>query len=99
MNLTEEQVDAINDAAGAADIEPRPYSGRAMYGRYCLGLAVDDFAQAAQFFVNLAQEDADIAYSLARNVRTDSLGYGLIVYFPAFDSDDHWSNEDEDEYV
>ena len=99
MNLTNEQVDQINYAARCADIEPTAYSGRAMYGRYCLGLPVENFTQAAEFFVNLAEEDADTARSLARNMRTDSLGLGLIVYFPAFESGDHWSNEDEDEYV
>lgn len=95
--FTEDQADAVDMAAGNAGVEATSYSGRAMFGQYCLGLSADNLSQVARFFVGLAQEDADLADALARNMRTDSLGLGMIAYFPSFDSAGFWADEDEDE--
>lgn len=93
MKLAETQLETIESLAWDFDIEPTSYSGRAMFGASCLGLPVDSLRQAVQFLVALGQEDADLAETLAKDLTTDSLGLGSIVYFPRVE----WKDEDEDE--
>lgn len=93
MQLTDTQLEMIESLAWDFDIEPTSYSGRAMFGASCLGLPVDDLKQAVQFLVALGQDDFDLAEALAKNLTTDSLGFGSIVYFPRVE----WKDEDEDE--
>lgn len=61
------------------------YSGRAMFGDECFGVIVDNgLSQAFSFFAHLAIEDPDVALQIANAVRTDSMGTGIIVYFPGY---------------
>lgn len=77
------------------------YSGRGMYGRECFGLVVPDSGIEACMLlaVYLSQEVGDISVeNLASNVRTDSMGRDLIVYFPNYklhDGDEEEEEEDE----
>ena len=83
MNDTQAMVAALIDAAHEAEVRMHAYSGRGMFGARCLGVEVNNFGQAAEFFVALAQEDTDLAWRLSRSLRTDDLGRGMIVYFPS----------------
>lgn len=95
--LTTNQIDTITEAAYDADVELRSYSGRAMFGSQCIGVSSDSESGAALFLVAVAKEDADLAESLARNLRSDSLGRGIITYFPSFASVVDEDDEDEDD--
>jgi len=71
-------------------LEPREYSGRGMYGAYCLAVETDDrssaplIIDATEEMLNAdytKQDISDILIELKR-VRTDNLGMGYIHYFP-----------------
>lgn len=84
------------------------YSGRAMFGRDCLGVVVqsDDlgalWATIMQQAVAASQEDdfGDQEYQLIRAVRghrQDNMGYDMIVYFPSVEYVEEYDDEEEDE--
>ena len=59
------------------------YSGRGMYGKTCFGLDVDNHQAAYRFFAAAGQMlDEDVAVDLAESANWDSMGLGIIVYFP-----------------
>lgn len=57
------------EAIKAADLRPRSYSGRGMYGERCVGVSLDYLGQA---------DGLPLSGS-----RTDSLGLGIILYWPS----------------
>lgn len=81
-----------------ADIPTRKYSGRGMFGKECLGIEVDNLgsfmADIMEAIIDTSEVDGDHTQvkvyveameALAdafRNMRTDSLGMGMIIYFP-----------------
>lgn len=73
---SQELIDLIRSST---DHKPRSYSGRAMFGKRCVGFScrsLGDMAEAASAMgVNFKRLGA----------RTDSLGLGVIVYFPRFE--------------
>lgn len=86
----------------------RAYSGRGMYGAKCLGVPTDeslggvianiiecmeDPLLAAFEKVGQCEELQEVANAV-RRVQTDSLGRGIIVYFPGIE---HEASEEEDE--
>lgn len=90
VELTRSQLD---DALEIAQIFPEEdedvvrenYSGRGMYGRTCVGIVVGCTQLAFKFFAALAMEDVagpDVAFQLAEQAQTDSMGRDMIVYFP-----------------
>ena len=58
------------------------YSGRGMYGKECPSAAFDDFKDALELIADVASEDVEMARWMARNSRIDSLGQGLVIYWP-----------------
>ncbi len=71
------------------------YSGRGMYGASCPGLVVDDYRQALQFAIQLVRQGTefeedeekrdnylDLVEELVAKLNTDSMGLGIIIYFP-----------------
>lgn len=70
----------------------RSYSGRGMYGRSCLGVETDDLGDlfAAVLEELEGEEDTQDVQLAFKSMRTDALGRGTIVYFPAvaYDDDD-----------
>lgn len=82
--------DAILEAAWEADIDPEDdirwdYSGRWMYGAKCFGI-IGNTAAYARFLLKLAEGgNPDAAWELADVVRTDSMAYDTIFYFPNVD--------------
>ena len=80
MRYTAEQViEALEQTD--ANIYQR-YSGRNMFGEECPGFEAETDAEAFSVFVQLAAYDEDLAAKLAAGAKTDSLGRGIIVYWP-----------------
>lgn len=65
------------DALYQANCEPRSYSGRAMFGERCVGIALDSDSELWRVAQSLASRDIFIG-----GPRTDSLGMGIIAYWP-----------------
>lgn len=75
----------LKDIIEAAGYQTRPYSGRGMYGKECLSVGLYDISALA-FYADLL-ENADRSHrktitNAMRDGRTDSLGLGIILYFP-----------------
>lgn len=76
------------DTLETYDFVPRSYSGRAMYGKCCIGVVGDPF----EIGYYLGQEYAERYDAGYFSWRTDDLGRDTIMYFPQFE----WP-KDEDE--
>lgn len=91
--------DALNNANiregedGDASIREE-YSGRGMYNRTCFGVTFNRESDSYKFLVSLALilakegEDDQAPYVLAAAATTDSMGTGMILYFPGFTLED-----------
>lgn len=98
-------LESISEDAG-------PYSGRGMYGEKCLAVSGIDLGDliaevvllTAELGYEKPEEVAQISQAF-RSLKTDSLGRGQVVYFPAvahfeaaplceFDECDHHATED-----
>lgn len=93
-----------------AGIETRSYSGRGMYGKECLGADIDrgglgsfmaDVIMGME--AHVAAENREEIAEAFRSMSTDSMGLGMIVYFPGVpyegdtESEDDEDGDDEDE--
>jgi hypothetical protein len=79
MRYTAEQVeDALNEVVDAND-----YSGRGMYGERCPSFNADTESEAFSAFVRLAEDNPEMAAYLAKTARTDSMGRGMVIYWPS----------------
>lgn len=72
----------------AADYEVEAYSGRAMYGDEYISVNIDNDAELVKLGAKLMDHaiDMDCADELMivlRTTRTESLGRGLVVYWPS----------------
>ena len=91
----------------AGEFDVRAYSGRGMYGQQCVGVdteGVGDLMKIAVLLVRHGIDPEDVA-GLGDALRTDSMGRGVILYWPSLKmsaeqvaalGDDH-DEEDEDE--
>jgi hypothetical protein len=77
------------------------YSGRGMYGRTCIAL-VGNTGDLLRFTAELAQigddtdtEAADTLQIMADTVRTDSLGYDTVFYFPGITLESEADDNDQ----
>lgn len=108
------------DLLTSLDVRIRSYSGRFMYGKQCLGIEFggrgDKYDTEYELFGDLleacldATDDQDNLRELAeivKGARSDSMGLGMVVYFPRVkweeymygdddDSDEESEDEDED---
>jgi hypothetical protein len=80
----------FKDLLEDAGYEPRSYSGRFMYGDQCVGVTlggenlgtlVGDLIHTIMDRTDDESALRDLADRLS-NVRTDSMGRGIVVYFP-----------------
>lgn len=97
MNIDFATLEAI-----AAEVEARPrsnYSGRGMYGKSCVGFVLDNESELLALGAIIAEmvEDPKLRNSLLRGSRIDSLGLGIIVYYPTITCDDAEYEEEEEE--
>lgn len=93
--LTEEQIEnlecLLEDFSGTSI---RSYSGRAMYGKECLGIEFDDMSDAFTFA--LLMDDESLT-SLLSYPKFDSMGLGIIAYWTNVEAPEG-VEDDEDEY-
>ena len=83
--LTDEQRDAIEDAALVAGLDvDSSYSGRGMFGDQCFAV-VGKLSYFAEFMADLGHRAPELALRLSHKVREDSLGRSTIYYFPGFE--------------
>jgi hypothetical protein len=94
MEITENQLEAIRELLSDLamdDVEyTTGYSGRAMYGTTCCGFEGSFNPTQLGFVISqvLGEDDFDLAHWMVSNVRTDSMGLGVIVYFPRLECSD-----------
>jgi hypothetical protein len=84
------------------DLRPRSYSGRAMFGKECVGVVVGGDVSSFQLgaaiaaaFVDLDEDEAldNIADLAGLRVCEDNMGRDTIVYFPQVE----WPADEEDD--
>lgn len=75
----------------SGELRYRSYSGRAMYGDACLAITAESLSSVFANLMALAleagdnltgDEKDDCIMALTRGVCTDSMGTGVVVYFP-----------------
>lgn len=90
------------------ETKPRWYSGRGMYGKQCVGVDIDRLSDLVLAFVVVAgragynddDKDIEAIADLAKGFLTDTMGRGMIVYWPnvAWEGgNEEPSDTDEDE--
>lgn len=89
--------DTLTDLAYDADGTAYPhYSGRAMYGKTCVGIVLDESNLLKLGFAIGTLFDDDTRDYLVENYKTDTMGYNTIVYWTGVTCEDA-PEEDEDE--
>ena len=81
--------DSLYTTLKTAGYRVRRYSGRGMYGAYCVAVCLEDEADLDQVGAALGETFA--------SVHTDGMGMGIVAYWPNV----KWSNdyvEADDEY-
>lgn len=84
--------DALDGARWAGDYDglgDNSYSGRGMYGDTCASITFDSVLELGRFLFQLgyvaASEDcAKDVEQMVSALRTDSMGTGIVAYFPGF---------------
>ena len=101
---SERFIEILNDVSETENA--RSYSGRAMYGKRCVGLVIESDDKlvllGAQLMAGI--DDADMPYErdellhILQTTRTDSMGLNVIAYWPRTEwPDDVYDDADEDE--
>ena len=85
----------LQDLAFEVDGDARTYSGRGMYGKSCAGITISDESSLVELGAAIVTtiEDEDLSDTLIKGARLDSMGRGVIVYWPTIETD----GDDEDE--
>lgn len=103
MMLTAKNLETLRNACDNLGLSVRRYSGRAMYGSYCLGIDVERGVSAASVAFRLALEltsmgEDDLLEDLASvEWSEDNMGLGSIVYAFSYRWPDGIREDDEDE--
>lgn len=58
------------------------YSGRGMYGDTCLAVDLDHTSDLMRLGCCLGRMDSALAHTLGEGAHTDSMGRGIVVYWP-----------------
>lgn len=87
MELTENERQQVEEALEAVGLDweaiRESYTGRGE-SKECFGIRFDDADQDQQFFVELAIINGDLAQAFVTGCRHDSMGKGIITYFPGY---------------
>jgi hypothetical protein len=89
-------MEALDGLVDEDDVRETGYSGRGMYGNTCAGITFDSVTQSFRFFTELGriavayesdddealEQAAGAVLDLVDAAATDSMGRGVIVYFP-----------------
>ena len=71
---TQEHINALEDEG----FEVKAYSGRAMFGAECVSIRIESDSELWDLGVAIGRADLDV-----RAPRIDTLGRGLVAYWPA----------------
>ena len=82
--VNEDLAKMIIEAAEDAGYDTRSYSGRGMYGQYCLGISFDSYGSPTDIVIDILSYDAlnDKLAEALKGARTDSMGLGGVIYWP-----------------
>jgi hypothetical protein len=87
------QENTVFEALVEAGFKPRSYSGRCMYGDHCVSVSLDDDTDLLKVGCALGPD------FLHEPVQTDSMGRGIVVYWPQQKWQEAYNDDcDEDEY-
>lgn len=90
--------DLANEVGGDIDAT---YSGRAMYGKSCVGISLDSetdlLALGAAIASIVEAEDSALGVAMMNGARLDSMGRGIIVYWPSISCGDAPAEDEDDE--
>jgi hypothetical protein len=89
-------MEALDGLVDDGDVRTDGYSGKGMYGNTCAGITFDSVTQSFRFFTELGriavayesdddealEQAAGAVLDLVDAATTDSMGRGVIVYFP-----------------
>lgn len=81
IELTDIEVDVLDDIALGMEATLMSYSGRGMFGKECLGIDMPSMTAA----FNLALEigiDCSATAQKFKNPKFDNMGLGIVVYWP-----------------
>ena len=89
-----------------AQYTPHAYSGRGMYGEVCLAVTTDSVSESVTVILDVVQacaengttEDVTELIDLLRGSRSDSMGRGVVVYWPDIPWADCGADEEEDDH-
>lgn len=70
----------LHDHLLLAGYDVESYSGRGMYGAECISVQLDNTTELLEMGMRLSEVGADL--DDIRGVRVDSMGQGLVVYWP-----------------
>ena len=83
---TDEDAEQVISAIENAGYEARSYSGRGMYGKTCLGVTLGPGQSVLEFAFDVLQEtrpeEVSEVIDILRRPRQDSMGLGMILYWP-----------------
>lgn len=88
----------LQELAQIAELKVRSYSGRGMFGKECVGISADNVGDTLADLLQAAKdaeddESVDVVIDALRDMRTDNLGRGVVVYFPSFE----WKDEEDED--
>lgn len=87
MPKTPEQVKQFIEALEDANFEVKSYSGRGMYGKSCVSVSQreDEETSAWEIARELFNRDHDCIFDDVPEPRQDSLGLGMVFYWPSYE--------------
>jgi hypothetical protein len=97
--MTKQEIhQAIYDACSQISRSVSPYSGRGMYGKECLALVcLHPLATAIDIAAEMAPSMLEAALPTLREARIDSLGTGMVMYWPQIEWQADWSEGEDKE--
>jgi hypothetical protein len=85
MNMNVETIELFLNAIEEAGYSPRTYSGRAMYGKQCVGVPLERWQSDIDFVLDVIEAMHGVeglSSRVMRDSRSDSMGRGSILYWP-----------------
>lgn len=97
--VAESPVFDLADCISESGFAPRSYSGRGMYSRECIGISTDHnpFAVIADLIETIERRTPEVlseALRVIRRTQTESLGHGVVIYWP----DEDWTEQHTADY-
>lgn len=89
-------IQVLKEVCDELGIEYRSYSGRGMSGKQCFAIVADNAFAAVIDIAYAFGERGEDPYGL-ENVRSDSMGYDTVVYWPQVEWAETEETEDESE--